>query len=68
MSRAIHRVKTRWRSVYADSCEAAQNNPNGYDALAYDLNNDCVVDFLDLAMYASEWAEDRRLITNETFE
>jgi hypothetical protein len=54
--------------VYADSCEAAQNNPNGYDGPEYDLNNDCVVDFLDLAIYASEWAEDGRLVANETFE
>ncbi|MHC4521282.1 MAG: DNRLRE domain-containing protein [Planctomycetota bacterium] len=54
--------------VYADSCEAAQNNPNGYDAPQYDFNGDCVVDFLDFAMCATEWAEDRRLVTNETFE
>ncbi len=54
--------------VYADSCEAAQNNPNGYDGPEYDLNNDCVVDFLDLAIYASEWAEDGRLVARGTFE
>jgi hypothetical protein len=54
--------------VYADSCEAAKNNPNGYDRPEYDLNDDCVVDFRDFALYVIEWAEDRRLVTNETFE
>jgi len=44
--------------VYADSCEAAKNNPNGgYAALVYDFNNDCIENFNDFAMFADEWIE-----------
>ncbi|UCG58470.1 MAG: hypothetical protein JSU70_02975 [Phycisphaerales bacterium] len=55
-------------SVFADSCEAAQENPNGYDAPQGDLNDDCVVDFLDYAILATEWLDDRALITQQTYE
>jgi hypothetical protein len=54
--------------VFANSCEAAKNNPNGYDASRSDFNGDCVVDFLDFAMFVSEWADDKSLITEETYE
>jgi len=41
--------------VYDDSCEAARNNPlSGYDALAYDFDNDCVETFYDFAVFATE--------------
>lgn len=44
--------------VYADSCEAAKNNPNGgYAAPLYDYNNDCIENFNDFAMFAAEWIE-----------
>jgi hypothetical protein len=54
--------------VYADSCEAAQNNPNGYEAPSGDLNGDCVVDFRDLAIFMTDWTKDTRLKTEETYE
>ena len=48
-------------NVYADSCEAAKNDPNGYTGPSYDLNNDCKVDFIDFAMLAEEWLQDESL-------
>jgi len=47
--------------VYNDSCQAAQNNPNGYSAPAFDANGDCRVDFRDFAMFADTWLEDQSL-------
>jgi len=48
-------------NVYGDSCEAAKNNPNGYTAPLYDFNNDCKVNFIDFAMFATEWLRDESL-------
>jgi len=47
--------------VYADSCEAAKNDPDGYTAPLYDFNDDCRVDFADFAMLAATWLEDESL-------
>ena len=44
--------------VYADSCEAAKNNPiNAYVAPLYDFDNDCIETFNDFAMFAVERLE-----------
>jgi outer membrane protein assembly factor BamB len=44
--------------VYADSCEAAKNNPiSTYIAPLHDFNNDCIENFNDFAMFAAEWLE-----------
>jgi hypothetical protein len=48
-------------SVYGDSCEAAKNNPNGYTAPLGDVNNDCKMDFIDLAILAASWLDDASL-------
>jgi len=48
-------------SVFNDSCEAAKNNPDGYTGSAYDFNGDCVVNFIDFAMFAEYWLEDASL-------
>lgn len=48
-------------NVYGDSCEAAKNNPNGYVAPEYDFNDDCKVNFVDLALFAAAWLEDASL-------
>jgi len=48
-------------NVYADKCEAARNDPNGYTAPLYDFNNDCKVDFADFAMFAAAWLQDESL-------
>ena len=45
-------------TVYADSCEAAKNNPNSaYVAPLYDFDNDCMETLNDLAMFAAGWLE-----------
>ncbi|MBL7153092.1 MAG: PQQ-like beta-propeller repeat protein [Phycisphaerae bacterium] len=45
-------------SVYADSCEAAKNNPiSGYVAALYDFDNDCIETFSDFAAFAAERLE-----------
>ena len=41
--------------AFNDSCEAAKNHPNGYEPSPGDLNDDCVIDFLDFAIFAGEW-------------
>ena len=41
--------------VYADSCEAAKNQPEGYTALEYDFNEDCRSDIEEFASVAEEW-------------
>ena len=48
-------------NVYADSCEAAKNNPNGYTAPPYDFNDDCRVDVIDFALFAAVWLQDESL-------
>jgi hypothetical protein len=55
-------------SVYGDSCQAAQNNPNGYTAPLGDLNNDCKVDFIDLAILAAAWLEDTSLTEDTLYD
>jgi outer membrane protein assembly factor BamB len=45
-------------SVYADSCEAARNNPiSDYVAPLYDFDNDCIETFNDFAIFAVERLE-----------
>jgi len=46
--------------VYNDSCEAAQSVP-GYQPLVGDLNGDCRVDDLDLALLQQNWLKDNSL-------
>jgi hypothetical protein len=53
-------------NVYADSCEAAKNDPNGYTAPLYDFNNDCKEDFQDFTILAEAWLQDESL-TEDTF-
>jgi hypothetical protein len=48
-------------NVYGDSCEAAKNHPSGYTAPPYDFNDDCIVNFIDFAMFAAAWLEDASL-------
>jgi len=44
--------------VYADSCEAARNNPiSVYVAPPYDFDNDCIETFNDFAVFAAERLE-----------
>ena len=44
--------------MYADSCEAAKNNPvSAYAAPLYDVDNDCIQDFSDLAVFVARWLE-----------
>lgn len=54
--------------VYGDSCEAAKNNPNGYVAPLYDLNDDCRVDFSDYAAFATIWLQDESLTEDILYE
>ncbi len=46
--------------VYHDSCEAAQSVP-GYEPLVGDLNGDCRVDDLDMALLQENWLKDNSL-------
>jgi len=55
-------------SVYSDSCEAAQNNPNGYTAPLGDVNNDCKMDFIDLAILAASWLDDASLMEDVLYD
>jgi hypothetical protein len=55
-------------NVYADSCEAAKNDPNGYTAPLTDLNDDCKVDFVDFAIFAEEWLQDESLIEDLLYD
>jgi len=55
-------------NVYANSCEAAKNNPNGYTAPSYDFNDDCKVNFIDFAMFAAAWLEDASLTGEVLYE
>jgi len=47
--------------VYNDSCEAAQSLPD-YEPSPGDLNGDCIVDDLDLAILQEDWLKDTSLI------
>jgi outer membrane protein assembly factor BamB len=45
-------------TVYADSCEAAKNNPNSaYVAPLYDFDDDCMETLNDFAMFTAEWLQ-----------
>lgn len=55
-------------NVYADSCEAAKNDPNGYTASRYDFNDDCSVDFADFAMFAAAWLQDASLAEDVLYD
>jgi len=52
-------------NVYNDSCQAAQSLPD-YEPLVGDLNGDCRVDDLDLALLQENWLKDSSL-TEEWF-
>ncbi|MFC1652948.1 hypothetical protein ACFL3F_04425 [Planctomycetota bacterium] len=43
-------------NVYADSCLAAQSLP-GFEFLRSDINQDCIVDDLDLAILNEDWLQ-----------
>jgi hypothetical protein len=47
-------------NVYSDSCQAAQSLPD-YVPLAGDLNGDCRVDDIDLALLEENWLQDNSL-------
>jgi hypothetical protein len=47
-------------NVYNDSCEAAQSVP-GYQPPLGDLNGDCRVDDVDLALLQENWLQDNSL-------
>lgn len=47
-------------NVYADGCEAARSLP-GYEPFPGDLNGDCTVDDLDLAILQEDWLKDNSL-------
>jgi len=47
-------------NVYSDSCQAAQSLPD-YEPLIGDLNGDCRVDDLDLALLQENWLQDNSL-------
>jgi len=50
--------------VYTNSCEAAKSLP-GYQPLPGDLNGDCIVNDLDLAILQSHWLECNALDCND---
>jgi hypothetical protein len=47
-------------NVYNDGCEAAQSLPD-YVGYPGDLNGDCIVDDLDLAILQEDWLKDSSL-------
>lgn len=53
-------------NVYSDSCQAAQSLPD-YEPLVGDLNGDCRVDDLDMALLEEHWLEDISL-TDDWYE
>lgn len=55
-------------NVYANSCEAAKNNPNGYTPPSYDFNDDCKVNFIDFAMFAAAWLQDGSLTQDALYD
>jgi hypothetical protein len=48
-------------NVYNNGCEAAQSLPD-YEPIPGDLNGDCKVDELDLAILEEDWLKDNSLI------
>jgi hypothetical protein len=50
--------------VYPDACEAAKHNPAGYTPNKYDVNNDCLVNLVDFAEFATQWLVDTSATTN----
>lgn len=58
-------VDTITINVYGDSCSAAQSLPD-YEPIVGDLNGDCKVDDLDMALLEEHWLEDNSL-TDEWF-
>jgi hypothetical protein len=46
--------------VYTDTCQAAQSLPD-YEPLVGDLNGDCKVDDVDLALLQENWLKDSSL-------
>ena len=70
--------------VYADSCEAATNNPVSPHAALYDSDNDCILTFKDFAafavegweagtfddfaVFATEWLQDESLTTDLRYD
>jgi len=53
-------------NVYYDNCQAAQSLP-GYIPLTGDLNWDCIVDDVDMALLQESWLKDS-LLTEEWFK
>jgi len=53
--------------VYADSCEATKALPD-YEPLVGDLNGDCKVDDLDLALLQQNWLKDISLTEEVEFD
>jgi hypothetical protein len=47
-------------NAYNDSCEAAKALPD-YEPTPGDLNGDCIVDDLDLAILQENWLKDNSL-------
>jgi len=47
-------------NVYNDACEAAQSLLD-YEPFPGDLNGDCIVDDLDLAILQEDWLKDNSL-------
>jgi len=47
-------------NVYNDSCEAAKSLPD-YEPVPGDINGDCIVDDLDLAILQENWLKDNSL-------
>lgn len=55
-------------NVYADSCEAAKNGPDGYTAPQFDFNDDCKEDFLDFALFVAGWLDDASLSSDLRYD
>ena len=53
-------VDTVTINVFEDSCEAAKSLPD-YEPFPGDLNGDCIVDDLDLAILEEDWLKDNSL-------
>jgi hypothetical protein len=51
-------------NVYIDSCEAAKSLP-GYEPIPGDINADCIVDELDMAILEAHWLECNALDCND---
>ena len=47
-------------NVYADGCEAAKSLPD-FQLIPGDLNEDCIVNELDLAILEAHWLESNKL-------